>query len=77
MEITAEIIDGVLKLVVKDHGIAFDPTKYHETDVGATLEDRQVGGLGIHMIRSIMDTRCHYERTADDYNVLTLTKKIG
>jgi sigma-B regulation protein RsbU (phosphoserine phosphatase) len=66
----------VLKLVVKDHGIAFDPTKYHETDVGATLEDRQVGGLGIHMIRSIMDTMS-YERTADGYNVLTLTKKIG
>ena len=76
MEITAEVMDGVLKLVVKDHGIAFDPTKHHEADVEATLEYRQVGGLGIHMIRSIMDTMS-YERTADGYNVLTLTKKIG
>ena len=76
MEITAEVIDGVLKLVIKDHGIPFDPTKQDETDVDATLENRRVGGLGIHMIRTIMD-KMVYKRTADGYNVLTLTKKIG
>jgi sigma-B regulation protein RsbU (phosphoserine phosphatase) len=68
--------DGVLTLVVKDHGTAFDPTQQDEVNIDAELEDRRIGGLGIHLVRTIMDTMA-YERTADGYNVLTLTKKIA
>ena len=49
-----------LSIIIKDHGTPFD---------------RPIGGLGIHLVRNIMDTM-HYERTADGYNVLTLTKAI-
>ena len=66
----------MLTLVIKDHGIPFDPTQYPEPDTDAELEERQVGGLGIHLIRTIMDTMS-YERTANGYNVLTLTKQIS
>lgn len=64
-----------LSIIIKDHGIPFDPTRYSEADVEADLDDRPIGGLGIHLVRNIMDTM-HYERTADGYNVLTLTKAI-
>ena len=75
VELTAEISGDVLTLVVKDHGIPFDPTQHEEVDVDAELDDRPIGGLGIFLVRSIMDTM-EYLRTPDGYNVLTLKKKI-
>ena len=73
VELTAEYSDGLLTLVIKDHGIPFDPTQYKEIDVEADLDDRPIGGLGIHLVKTIMDTMT-YRRTPDGYNVLTLTK---
>ena len=46
-----------------------------DVDIEASLEDRPIGGLGIFLAKTIMDTM-HYERTVDGYNVLTITKKI-
>ena len=75
VEVTADVTDDVLTLVIKDHGAAFDPTQHAEVDIEADLDERAIGGLGIHLIRTIMDT-VDYERTADGYNRLVLTKKI-
>ena len=75
VELTAEIADGLLTLVVKDHGVPFDPTEHGTIDVEAELDDRPIGGLGIFLVKSIMDTM-DYHRTPDGYNVVTLTKKI-
>lgn len=75
VELTAKVIDDIVTLVIKDHGVAFDPTQHPEADIGANLEDRQIGGLGIFLAKTIMDAM-HYERTVDGYNVLTMTKKI-
>ena len=75
VEVTADVTDNVLTLVIKDHGTPFDPTQYKEIDVDAGLDERAIGGLGIHLINSIMDTVA-YERTVDGYNRLTLTKKL-
>ena len=75
VEMTSDFKDGLLTLVVKDHGVAFDPTQHSEVDIDASLEERIVGGLGIHLVRSIMDNMT-YERTVDGYNVVTMTKRI-
>ena len=75
VELTAKVSDGILTLVIKDHGAPFDPTQHEEVDVEAELSERQIGGLGIHLVKAIMDT-VNYERTADGYNVLTLTKTL-
>ena len=75
VELTAKVVDDVLTLVIRDHGTPFDPTRQTDVDVDAELNDRQIGGLGIYLVKTIMDTM-HYERTADGYNVLTLTKQI-
>ncbi len=76
VELTAEIAGGQLTLTVKDHGVAFDPTGHQDIDVEAGLDDRPIGGLGIHLVKTIMDTMT-YQRTVDGYNVLTLTKQIN
>lgn len=77
VEVTADVSDDVLTFVIKDHGAAFDPTQHEEVDIDAELDERAIGGLGIHLIRTIMDT-VEYQRTSDGYNrlVLTLTKRI-
>ena len=75
VEIDATCENGLLTLVIKDKGIAFDPTQHAEADVEAELEDRPIGGLGIFLVRNIMDT-VSYQRTEDGYNQLTLTKFI-
>ena len=75
VEVTADVSDDVLTFVIKDHGAAFDPTQHEEVDIDAELDERAIGGLGIHLIRTIMDT-VEYQRTSDGYNRLVLTKRI-
>ena len=76
VEVTANVNDEVLTLVIKDHGVAFDPTLHEEVDINAELDEREIGGLGIHLVRTIMDTM-EYQRTADGYNRVTLTKTLN
>ncbi|MCR5049657.1 MAG: SpoIIE family protein phosphatase [Paludibacteraceae bacterium] len=63
-----------LIFVVSDSGIAFDPTQREEVDISLAAEDRDIGGLGIHMVRKLMD-EIRYER-ADNKNILTLVKEL-
>jgi len=67
--------NGFMKFVIKDKGKPFDPTQVKEADTTLGVEDREIGGLGIFLVRKIMDN-VQYERTADGQNVLTLIKKI-
>ena len=59
-----------LIFTVSDSGIPFDPTQQKEADVTLSAEEREIGGLGIHLVRKLMD-EIHYERS-DGKNVLTL-----
>jgi len=75
VEVTADVRENVLTLVIKDHGTPFDPTQHAEVDIDAGLDERDIGGLGIHLVRTIMDT-VEYQRTTDGYNRLVLTKEL-
>ncbi len=75
VEVTANVTDDVMTLVIKDHGAAFDPTQHAEVDIDAELDDRDVGGLGIYLVRTIMDGVA-YQRTPDGYNRLELMKQL-
>ena len=67
--------DGnTLHCQIIDAGIPFDPTAKEKADTTQLAENRQVGGLGILLIRELMDS-INYERV-DEQNVLTLMKKI-
>ena len=67
--------DGeTLKTVIIDSGVAFDPTAKEKADTSLSIDDRQIGGLGILLVRELMDS-INYER-ADGQNFLTLIKKI-
>ena len=61
-----------LNFIITDSGIAFNPTEASQADTTLSVEDRPVGGLGILLVRELMDS-INYERT-DGKNVLTLRK---
>ena len=66
--------DVRLKFTIIDSGKPFDPTVQGEVDTTLSAKERNIGGLGIHIMRQNMDS-INYERM-DNLNVLTLRKKI-
>jgi anti-sigma regulatory factor (Ser/Thr protein kinase) len=59
---------------VEDDGRAFNPLDAPVPDIGAGIEDRPIGGLGIHLVRSVMSA-VEYRRE-DGRNVLTIKKRL-
>ena len=72
--LSAKMNDGSIVLVLTDTGKEFDPTAAPEADITLSADERQIGGLGIFLIRQIMN-EVKYERI-EGKNVLTLEKKI-
>jgi sigma-B regulation protein RsbU (phosphoserine phosphatase) len=62
-----------LKFIITDTGISFDPTIVSTADTTLSAKERPVGGLGILLVRELMDS-INYERT-DGKNVLILKKR--
>ena len=65
--------NGELVVVIKDEGKPFDPTSVQPPDLNASLEERQMGGLGVHLIKTMMD-EVRYE-SIDGKNVLTMVAR--
>jgi anti-sigma regulatory factor (Ser/Thr protein kinase) len=63
-----------LRCTIEDSGKAFNPLDRAEVDTSVSLDDKPIGGLGIHMIRKLMD-RVVYERVSP-INRLILIKKL-
>lgn len=74
VDIEAVLREHTLEFIITDSGIPFDPTAAPEADVTLSAEERSIGGLGIYLVRQLMD-EIHYQRI-DDKNVLTLIKNI-
>lgn len=72
VDIEAVIGPDALLFTVSDIGKPFDPTAVEEVDTSLSAEERSIGGLGIHLVRKIMDA-VSYARI-DGRNVLTLKK---
>lgn len=60
--------------VVADDARAYDPLARPPVDVHAPLEERAIGGLGVHLVKKLMDV-AHYERR-DGKNILTLERVL-
>ena len=74
VNIEAQANEERLKFTITDNGIPFDPTAKAEVDTTLSAEDRPIGGLGIHLVRQLMDS-INYERI-EGKNILTLRKKL-
>jgi amino acid adenylation domain-containing protein len=74
VEIAATIDGDQLTFTIKDSGTPFDPTQKEDADITLGFEERSIGGLGIFLVKQIMD-QVEYQ-WVNGYNILTLTKVL-
>jgi serine/threonine-protein kinase RsbW len=70
-----DVTGGMLTVVVEDDGRPFNPLEAAPADVEAPLEDRRLGGLGIHLVRKVMDELAY--RREPGKNVVVMKKSIA
>ena len=66
--------NGTLAVRIEDDGISFNPSEAGTPDLACPIEERQIGGLGCHLMKCIMDDIA-YKRVGDK-NVLTMKKAL-
>lgn len=75
IEVEMRLVDSRLMLRIEDDAAAFDPLRADTPDLTTSVEDRAIGGLGIHLVRKLMDS-VRYERS-NGKNRLFLEKTIS
>lgn len=65
---------GAVEITLEDRGVPYDPLAKPDPDVTLPAEERQIGGLGIYMVKKSMD-RMTYEYR-DGKNILKLMKRL-
>ncbi|MCI0602063.1 ATP-binding protein [bacterium] len=75
VQIDLSLQENLLVLEITDDGRPFDPTHIPEPDLDVPLEERRIGGLGIHLVRNYVDSM-HYKREGNQ-NIVTLQKRIA
>jgi anti-sigma regulatory factor (Ser/Thr protein kinase) len=74
LELSCGMKDDTITIILIDHGESFDPSEIPLPDLKADLSDRKIGGLGIFLMRKLMD-EVLYEPKPDKSNVLTMKKR--
>jgi anti-sigma regulatory factor (Ser/Thr protein kinase) len=74
VDVSLALCDGCLTLMIEDDGPLFDPLSLEAPDVTASLEQRRVGGLGVYLVRQMMDA-VSYQRLGGR-NQLSMTKRV-
>jgi anti-sigma regulatory factor (Ser/Thr protein kinase) len=72
--VKVELSGNELKARVEDDGCAFSPVDYPAVNPNKPISARQLGGLGIHLVRNLI-SRMDYQREGEK-NVLTLSKLV-
>jgi anti-sigma regulatory factor (Ser/Thr protein kinase) len=75
IEITLQPVEEGIQLRVRDWGHAFDPTSVPLPNVEAPLEQRTLGGLGLFLVRKLMD-EVEFEASGGIGNVVTVVKRV-
>ena len=75
IEVNLGIDKNELVMTYKDNGIPFNVLKLPDPDLTASIEKREVGGLGVHYVKTLTDS-VEYEYL-EKQNVLKMTKKLS
>ena len=75
LELSCGFKGGEITVILVDHGEPFDPSEIPMPDLKADLSDRKIGGLGIFLMRKLMD-EVHYDsQPSKNSNTLTMSKR--
>ena len=75
ISVTIEADESRIRFILTDSGAEFDPTGVSKADTTLTVEERPIGGLGVFLVRNLMDS-INYERV-DGKNVLRMEKRYA
>lgn len=75
VDVSLAIVDGELTLIIEDDGPPFDPLTLATPNISANLDERRVGGLGVFLMRKMMDN-VRYQRL-ESRNQLQMIKRVG
>ncbi len=73
VDVTCRATRGIVEVQIEDSAPPFDPLSLPEPDLTADIEDRNIGGLGIFLIRQVMDEIVY--RYENGKNILVLVKR--
>jgi serine/threonine-protein kinase RsbW len=76
LDVSCDMYGDTLTITMHDNGRPFDPSKVKKPDLKADLSDRQIGGLGVYLMRKLMD-EVSYKSNSKTGNLLTMTKRRG
>jgi len=74
IDICIFIKDGILNLQIEDNARQFNPLETVETDTKSSIEERKIGGLGLHFLKNMMDEISY--KYINKRNCLIMKKKI-
>lgn len=74
IDVELAAVDGAIEATIRDDGKEYNPLLREDPDVNAPLEERRVGGLGVLLVKRLMD-EVAYER-AGGRNILTMRKRV-
>ncbi len=75
IEVRGDVISESLVLTITDDGIPFNPVTAEAPDTTLPLHERDLGGLGIHLVKSMFDEVAYHRKV--DHNVITVKKKLS
>ena len=75
IDINVKLIKNHLAVTITDDGIPFNPFSSNSPDTDSSMDERELGGLGIHLVRNMMD-KVSYQRK-DDKNIVNLIKSLN
>jgi len=76
ISISYELQDNDFIITIRDNGRPFDPTSVPPPDLQADLKERSIGGLGMHLMRRLMDD-VSYAFDAEKGNKLLMRKTLA
>jgi len=74
LDLSCGMDKNAITIILVDYGEPFDPSVIPLPDLKADLSERKIGGLGIFLMRKLMD-EVHYEPREGKSNVLTMIKR--
>jgi sigma-B regulation protein RsbU (phosphoserine phosphatase) len=75
IDVRFELSNDRLSVTISDDGVPFNPFAGVPPNTGLSIDEREVGGLGIHLVRNMMDEVSYNRRT--DRNVVILVKYLS
>ncbi|MCI0551414.1 MAG: ATP-binding protein [Anaerolineae bacterium] len=75
LELSCGLQGSTIIIVLVDHGEPFDPSEIPMPDLKADLSERKIGGLGIFLMRKLMDEVRYDSQPGKNSNTLTMIKR--